>query len=226
MIEIKNSKNTTLVSIIIPAKNEEKYIEATLKSIKNQNYKNIEIVVVCNNSKDKTHAIATKYSKKVYDTQLTNVSLARNYGAKNADGEIFVFLDADCIMDKFLIDKIAYWCRKGFVGGTTKTLPMEEKAKHKIMWKLGNLSKHVFLTASGIMFCKAQYFPKFKPQLNVAEDTDFILELKKKGQVKFITDSYIKTSMRRFEKDGYLKTVSKQVYAFFSGKNVKYKEVR
>ncbi|MBS3138002.1 glycosyltransferase family 2 protein [Candidatus Woesearchaeota archaeon] len=215
-----------LISVIIPARNEENYIEQTLKSIKTQSYKNIEIIVVCNNCKDKTHAIASKYTNKVYDTTLPNVSLNRNYGVRNAEGEIFVFLDADCIADKFLIEKIVYWTRKGYIGGTVKTSPLENKFKHKLIWRLGHITKYIFLTASGIMFCKAGYFPKFRTDLNVAEDTYFILGLKKQGKVKYITDSFIKTSMRRFEKEGYLKTLFKQVFAFFRRKKIAYKEVR
>ncbi|MBI5392263.1 glycosyltransferase family 2 protein [Candidatus Woesearchaeota archaeon] len=215
-----------LVSIIIPARNEQDYIEETLKSIKSQNYKNVEIIVVCNNCKDKTHAIALKYTRKVYDTTLPNVSVARNFGVKNAEGEIFVFLDADCIVDQFLIEKIVFSIKKGYVGGTAKTLPLENSLKHKFIWRLGHVTKYIFLTASGIMFCKAKYFSKFRTDLNVAEDTYFILALKRLGKVKYITDSFIKTSMRRFKKEGYLKTLFKQVFAFFSRKSVTYQEVR
>ena len=103
---------------------------------------------------------------------------------------------------------------------------LENKFKHKLIWRLGHITKYIFLTASGIMFCKAGYFPKFRTDLNVAEDTYFILGLKKQGKVKYITDSFIKTSMRRFEKEGYLKTLFKQVFAFFRRKKIAYKEVR
>lgn len=51
-----------LVSVIVTTKNEEEVIERLLKSIKNQTYKNIEIIVVDNGSSDKTK----KDSKKVY----------------------------------------------------------------------------------------------------------------------------------------------------------------
>ncbi len=222
--------NKPLISIIIPAKNEEKYIKKTLQSIKEQSYKNIEIIVICDNCRDKTQQIAKKYTAKVYDVKMSNVSIARNFGVKQAEGEILVFIDADCTMDHILVEKIVQCCKQGYIGGTTKTLPIEDKLnnklKHKLLWGLGNISRHIFLTASGIIFCKAKYFAIFRHDLNIAEDTYFILALKKKGKLKYITSSFIKTSMRRFEKEGYIKTITKQVFAFLSQKKIKYKEIR
>lgn len=51
------------VSIVIPAYNEEKSIEKTIKTLLNQSYKDFEIIVVDNNSKDKTYEITSKYVK-------------------------------------------------------------------------------------------------------------------------------------------------------------------
>ncbi len=53
------------VSAIITTKNEEKHIENCLKSIRNQTYKDIEIIVVDNDSNDKTKEIAGRYTKQV-----------------------------------------------------------------------------------------------------------------------------------------------------------------
>jgi glycosyltransferase involved in cell wall biosynthesis len=55
-----------LVSVIIPTKNSAKTIEKCLKSVKDQTYKNIEIIVVDNFSTDGTYEIAKKYTEKVY----------------------------------------------------------------------------------------------------------------------------------------------------------------
>ncbi len=57
-------KKNPLVSVTITTKNEEKNIENCLKSILEQSYKNIEIIVVDNNSTDKTKEIALKYTQK------------------------------------------------------------------------------------------------------------------------------------------------------------------
>ena len=87
-----------LVSIIIPAYNEEKYIAGCLQSIVNVNDKrpyDMEIIVIDNGSTDKTAVIASKFTDRVYTSDKENVSTARNYGASLAKGDLFVFLDAD-----------------------------------------------------------------------------------------------------------------------------------
>ena len=107
----------SLVSVIITTKNEEKNIENCLKSIKNQTYSRdkIEIIVVDNNSIDKTKEIAKKYTDKVFnlaqETDLNGVKNFRgaqlNLGAKKSKGEIIFFPDADMTFDKDLISEVA-----------------------------------------------------------------------------------------------------------------------
>ena len=55
------------VSIVITTKNEEKNIENCLLSIKEQTYSNIEIILVDNNSKDKTIEIALNFTRKIFN---------------------------------------------------------------------------------------------------------------------------------------------------------------
>lgn len=83
-----------LVSAIITTKNEQDVLERLLISLKKQSYKNIEIVVVDNNSGDKTKEIAKRFTKKVYNKGPER-SAQRNFGAKKAKGNYFLFLDAD-----------------------------------------------------------------------------------------------------------------------------------
>lgn len=93
-----------LVSIVITTKNEEKNIENSLKSIKEQSYKNIEIIVVDNSSIDKTKEIAVKYTDKVYNKGPER-SAQRNYGMiEKANGKFVMFVDADMILSPILIE--------------------------------------------------------------------------------------------------------------------------
>ena len=87
-----------LVSIVITTKNEANNIENCLVSITEQTYSNIEVVVVDNNSTDKTFEIALKYTDKVFNKGLER-STQRNYGmSKIASGKYVMFLDADMIL--------------------------------------------------------------------------------------------------------------------------------
>jgi glycosyltransferase involved in cell wall biosynthesis len=97
-INIPESMNTPLVSIIITTKNEAKNIENCLISIQEQSYSNIETIVVDNASTDKTKEIARQYTDKVYDKGPER-SAQRNYGMIDiAQGKYVMFLDAYMIL--------------------------------------------------------------------------------------------------------------------------------
>lgn len=88
-------KKKDLVSVIVTSRDEEGVIGNLLESIFKQTYKNIEVILVDNNSTDNTLKIAGKFKKlKVYKGGPER-SAQRNYGAKISKGEYLLFLDAD-----------------------------------------------------------------------------------------------------------------------------------
>jgi glycosyltransferase involved in cell wall biosynthesis len=97
----------SLVSIIIPTFNEEKYIAACLKSLFNQTYQNIEVILVDDGSTDQTLEEVKKLENhrnfKVLTQNHLGPALARNKASKQARGEIIAFLDADMVFDKEFI---------------------------------------------------------------------------------------------------------------------------
>ena len=98
-------KNYPLVSITITTKNEEKNIADCLESIKQQTYPKIEIIIVDNNSIDKTKKIARKYTKKVFNKGPER-SAQRNFGMlRKSKGKYLMFLDADMVLSKTVISK-------------------------------------------------------------------------------------------------------------------------
>ena len=86
------------VSVVIPAYNEEKYIKKCLVSVTNQVVPADEIVVVNNNSTDKTVAIAKKFEVKIINEKKQGMTPARNKGFNEAKYEIIARCDADCIV--------------------------------------------------------------------------------------------------------------------------------
>ncbi len=91
------------VSVIITTKNEEDHLENLLKSLQKQSYKEIECIVVDNNSTDRTKMIARKYTQNVFNYGPER-STQRNYGAKKANGNFLLFLDADMKLERRVIE--------------------------------------------------------------------------------------------------------------------------
>ena len=85
-----------LISIIIPCFNHAHFLPDAIKSVLDQSYKNLEIIVVDDGSSDNTKEMATSFPdvKYVYQTN-QGLSAARNTGLKNSNGKYLVFLDAD-----------------------------------------------------------------------------------------------------------------------------------
>lgn len=96
--------NQPLISVIIPVYGVEKYISQCLESVINQTYKNLEIIVVNDGTKDRSADIAKEYAAKdsrikVYDFQNGGLSVARNRGLEIATGEYISYLDSDDWLD-------------------------------------------------------------------------------------------------------------------------------
>jgi glycosyltransferase involved in cell wall biosynthesis len=91
--------NKPLVSVIIPCYNHGKYISNAIQSAKNQDYANLEIIVVDDGSTDSTRTSLSKHSDIKYIYQENKgPSSARNKGFKASAGKYIVFLDADDVL--------------------------------------------------------------------------------------------------------------------------------
>lgn len=106
-----NKSDLPLVSTITPVLNGEKYIAENLKSIKNQTYPNIEMIVVDNFSKDKTVDIAKKMGAVVYKKGPERAS-QDNYGVKMAKGKYVFITGCDMVLDKDYIEQCVNQCEK------------------------------------------------------------------------------------------------------------------
>ena len=99
------------VSVIVPVYNVEKYLKRCLDSIINQTYKNIEIILVNDGSKDNSRDICEEYEKKYENISLINqenggLSAARNTGLKHINGEAVTFVDSVDSMKKHNVDMV------------------------------------------------------------------------------------------------------------------------
>ena len=97
------------ISVIIPVYNTEKYIEKCLNSVKNQTFKDIEIIVVNDGSTDNSENLIKKWQEenkqldlKYYYKENRGLSSARNFGVLKASGNYIMFLDSDDYIDNNL----------------------------------------------------------------------------------------------------------------------------
>lgn len=93
-------------SIIIPVYNVEKYLKKCLESVYNQTYKNYEVIVVNDGTKDNSMDIVKNYPAKVINQKNQGLSVARNNGVEKASGEYILFLDSDDYIEKGLLKEI------------------------------------------------------------------------------------------------------------------------
>lgn len=109
-----------LVSIIVPVYNGEKTIERCLRSIQNQSYSNIEVLVVNDGSSDHTDRIIKKYAQRdsrfrYIEKENTGVSDSRNVAMEQAKGDYFQFVDGDDWLvkqatEEFVNTALTYGC--------------------------------------------------------------------------------------------------------------------
>ena len=98
-----------LLSIIVPIYNVEQYLERCIESIINQTYKNLEIILVDDGSKDNSGTIADTYASKdnrikVIHKENGGLSDARNHGLDQARGNYIIFIDSDDFIDSSMCE--------------------------------------------------------------------------------------------------------------------------
>ena len=193
-----------MISVIIPAYNEEKYILDTLKSIPRKEVENVEIIVVSDASTDNTISLVkSKVDRVVQLKKRQGPSIAKNEGAKVAKGDILFFLDADTLLEKGILKEIEEKTEKKMVG-SCRIKPSSSKFKHRLLWFFKNYFCGIFGIANGCIFIHKETFLKYKgfPD-EKGEDGLFVRKIKKEGRF-LVLDKYVVSSSRRFERKGYI----------------------
>lgn len=214
-----------MLSIIIPAKNEERYIGKLLDSIKKQSFKDYEVIVADNNSIDKTRAIAKRYNAKVISGGWKGPGEARNAGAKIAKGKDILFLDADVILKKkFILENYNEFMERNLDIATTYVKPLSnrifDKMVHGHYWNLFYfLMQKINPHAAGFcIFVKKDVFRKmngFDKTITLAEDHEFVQRCCKNNyRFGILHGPRIIVSVRRLDKEGRLRFLIKMLHAF------------
>lgn len=201
------------VSVITPVKNEEKNIEKAARSLKSQNYSPMEIIMVVNNSSDRSYEIAKSSVDKVlnFDGPI-GVCQAKNEGAEIADGEIFIFIDADSFLSPGSILKISQVVKENTFGSVLGKGD-NNSFRGKLFFFYRNWSHRLRIyqgVVDGVFFCHRDIFRKsggFNESMKIGEYKEIMARMRKLGgEYKLMTDCWAEVSLRRYEEKGYFKT--------------------
>lgn len=209
------------LSVVIPAYNEELYLPETLAGVT----KALaiagcpgEIVVVDNDSHDRTRPISESFGARVISEQEHNISRVRNTGAANASGDILIFLDADTLVSALVFKRIANTMEDEncFGGAVAVNWGELERTWMKFYLLGGKFWTMVFNMKQGAaQFCRRSVFEKlhgYDPTIFMGEDVEFYWRLSEfakhnGGRLNFIEDLPVTTSARRFDKMNLWKTL-------------------
>ncbi|MHA1608022.1 MAG: glycosyltransferase [Candidatus Freyarchaeota archaeon] len=204
-----------LFSVVIPTYNEERYLPLCLNSVLNQTMprEKYEIIIVDGYSEDNTVKIAEEKADKVILSEKRGPGDARNKGGRAARGKILLFLDADTVISRSLMEKVyVAFSDPRVVGGTCDIYPLERDSRGYALYSTINLLYRV-LYAAGFPHAQTKccfYLRKtfleaggFKETLIVAEDQELAWRMSRKGRMVYVKDAAAYSSMRRERSMGY-----------------------
>ena len=210
-----------MLSIIIPCLNEEDYLPGLLRSIKIQTFKDYEIIVADAGSKDKTKEIAQKFGCKIVRGGLP--AKGRNEGAKAAQGELLLFLDADTkLPDKDFLKRILGEFRQRKLDIASCFLRPLERSKFlnqkfvNICFEITNRLLVLFekkspFGAGSMILVKKEFHQKiggFNEKIRLGEDVVYIKKGAKLGNFGILRKGEIFWSIRRLEKEKWFRIMA------------------
>lgn len=191
-----------MISVIIPIYNAEHYLDVCIKSVLNQTYQNIEILLIDDGSIDKSGEICDTYQKldnriRVIHKKNEGVSSARNTGIKNSKGTYIAFVDSDDFVDKKYLEVLyhnilkqkvelsicnfKYKLNKDYADNKVKLESEKILLDNQLdYFKYSSLFKYVW----GKLFKKSFLENiSFDTDILMSEDTLFVIEVVKKISV-------------------------------------------
>jgi len=202
-----------VLSFVIPAYNEEKYLAPTLESIHaaaravGEPY---EIVVANDNSNDRTVQVAEAGGARVVTVHKRQIAGTRNEGAKAARGEWLVFVDADTQVTQAVLRGVVDALRAGVVGGGAGVRFADGPPwVHRWVGLIAFTMRLCGWAAGCFVFARRDAFEAaggFDEQFYASEEIHFSQAMKKQGRFVVLRD-HVLTSGRKAEKFSRWQTI-------------------
>lgn len=226
-----------LFSIILPVYNAEKYVANAINSVKNQDYKNWELIIVDDGSSDNSYKIIKNFLNDnrinyIYEKN-SGVSFARNNALKHAKGDYVLFIDSDDYfsmnllnnMNKLLskknvdIIKFGYFTEKGMIrkkykfSSTTNQILENESLKREVRNNIFSSYDFNCVWNSVIKSDIAKSIQFDKKIIN-AEDLLYFYKALKKSKSIFITNEPYYHYIYNFDSVSHTKDIKKNIKKF------------
>ncbi len=153
-------------SIIIPVYNRPDEVDELLQSLKEQSFKDMEVIIVEDGSSQPCENVVHRYASKLplryYTKENSGPGQTRNFGAEHSQGEFLIFLDSDCVLPPdFLKEVDVELCRKecDAWGGPDRAHDSFTPVQKAISYSMTS-----FITTGGIRGGKKQMDKKFYPR--------------------------------------------------------------
>ena len=180
-----------LISVIVPALNEQSYIAQALRSVAEQRYplERVECVIVDNGSRDATAAVVQDVARRwdaapdtMPQVQLTEeprrgTARAKNRGAAVARGDVLVFLDADSTLEPTVVPEVAAAWRDGARGGSIPVLADSDDLWERGFFHVLEFGKRLLNIHCQMFYVDRRLFRQlggFNHDLHLAEDLDLM----------------------------------------------------
>jgi len=218
-----------MISIIIPAYNEESRIERCLHALTKQTVPRdqYEIIVVDGGSKDRTREIAAGYADQVFIQRSERVAGARNDGFLSSKHDLVATTDADSIVSPKWVDSVikSFKCNDVVLsfGPVTWIEKNPENRRYTLLFnalmKLGAYSKLYYYTLGcNTAFRKdALLRAGMYRILDAGDDLEIAVRMRKEGKVKFAPDMTVGFDFRRYDEFGFWRTIYEWYYIVLQG---------
>ncbi len=205
-----------LISLVVPAFNEERYLPDLLESVAIaaehfiQGKESIEVVVADNESSDGTARIARQFGCVVVTARASSIAAVRNAGAAAAKGEIVAFVDADSQVHPLVFNAILRTLSPGTIVGATGIRMSRSSMGIALTMLVMDLVSLLLRAGPGVIFCRRPDWADiggFDESRRYAEDIKFQFDLKRLGQERgqgfaMVKDVRTVSSARKYDQYG------------------------
>jgi len=205
-----------LISVVMPSYNHESYISEAIESVLNQNFKDIELIIIDDYSTDKSREIIKKYKKiderikVIFHDQNEGISKTVNDGIEMGNGKYIAIICSDDIWDKSKLEKqykilekdenLIVWTEGELVDSQSRSLGItftQNYSATKLRKKSGNIFKELlirnFVLMSSLIFNKENLGEiRYNKRLKYLNDYQFFVDLAKNYKFYFINEQLTK----------------------------------